>query len=211
MTFAILPVKSPHHAKQRLKGYLSAEEREALARLMYRDTLAALCAARGIDRVVVATNDGEAANHARHAGVSVFEETEQHSHSVSADAACRRAMELGATTALLVPIDVPLVTATDFEALRAAAGRGLVIVPSIDGTGTNALARTPPDLIESRFGPGSFQAHVGQAHAKGVPVEVLRVEGLMFDIDTPEDVAELLARAPQSRAAGFLQAACASK
>jgi hypothetical protein len=32
----------------------------------------------------------------------------------------------------------------------------------------------------------------------------------MFDIDTPEDVAELLARAPDCRAARFLQCPSAS-
>jgi 2-phospho-L-lactate guanylyltransferase len=211
MIFALLPVKSPQNAKQRLSGLLSASQRERLARLMYEDTLATLCRAGGIDRVVVVTNDSEAAEHARRSGVLVFEERDQQSHSISADGACRRAMEMGAATALLVPIDVPLATRVDFERLAAAAGRGLAIVPSTDGTGTNALVRTPPDIIQSRFGPGSFRKHVEQAEAKGVPVEVLRLRGLMFDIDTPEDVTELLECAPHSRAASFLQSACASK
>jgi len=121
---------------------------------------------------------------------------------------------MGATTTLLVPIDVPLVTPTDFEQLAASAfmeKKGVVIVPSADGAGTNALARTPPDVIQSRFGPGSFRAHLDQAGANGVPVDVLRLPGLMFDIDTPEDVAELLERAPQVRVAGFLRTACALK
>ena len=122
-------------------------------------------------------------------------------------------MEMGAATALLVPIDVPLAVPEDFERLAAAAPRGhagLVIVPSADGTGTNALVRTPPDVIRSRFGPGSFRIHLDSALARGVPAEVLRLPGLMFDIDTPEDVAELLVRAPDCRAARFLQCLSAS-
>jgi 2-phospho-L-lactate guanylyltransferase len=209
--FALLPVKSPQNAKQRLRGMLSASQREGLARLMYEDTLAALTRAGGIDRVVVVTSDIAAAAHARRAGVLVFEEHEQQSHSASADRACGQAMEMGASTVLLVPIDVPLAIPADFERLAAAAGCGLGIVPSADGTGTNALVRTPPDLIQSRFGPGSFRAHVKQAVAKGVHVEVLPLPGLMFDIDTPDDVAALLERAPHSRAALFLQAQCASR
>ena len=93
----------------------------------------------------------------------------------------------------------------EIEELASRARRGVVIVPSSDGAGTNALLRTPPDVIESRFGPGSFEAHWSQAQARGVPVEVARPAGLMFDIDTPEDVAELLVRAPDCRAARFLQ------
>ncbi len=211
MIFAILPVKAPGNAKQRLAGVLSAQQREALARMMYEDTLAALCAAEGIGRVVVVTSDAGAACLARRSGALVFEEREQESHSASADSACRRALELGATTAILVPIDVPLATKADFKCLAAAARPGVVIVPSSDGTGTNALVRTPPNAIESRFGPGSFRAHLEQARKKCIPADVLRVPGLMFDIDTPEDVAELLARAPECRAARFLEPLCAWK
>ena len=207
--FAILPVKSPQNAKQRLEGYLPPAYRAALARLMYEQTIASLCQTRGIDRIVVASNDTQIAGHARALGALVIEESAQLSHSASADAACLRAMELGATAALLVPIDVPLAVPEDFERLAAAARSGgqpsLVIVPSADGTGTNALGRTPPDVIASRFGPGSFSIHLNLAAERGVSAEVLRLPGLMFDIDTPEDVTELLARAPQSRVAAFLR------
>jgi 2-phospho-L-lactate guanylyltransferase len=205
MIFALLPVKAPANAKQRLSGLLTPDQRERLARLMYEDVLEKLCSARGLDRVVVVTSDETAAHHARRAGALVFEEQEQRGHSHSADAAARRAMSLGALTVLLAPIDVPLVTSAEIEELAAKARHGVVIVPSSDGTGTNALLRTPPDIIESRFGPGSFEAHCSQARARGVPAEVARPAGLMFDIDTPEDVAELLVRAPDCRAARFLQ------
>jgi 2-phospho-L-lactate/phosphoenolpyruvate guanylyltransferase len=209
--FAILPVKSPRNAKQRLTGFLAVEERQTLARMLYRQTLATLCQAEGIDRVVVATSDSEIAEHARQSGAMVFEEREQVSHSVSADAACLRAMEMGASTTLLVPIDVPTATPADFTRLAASARPGLIVVPSSDGTGTNALVRTPPDCIQSRFGPGSFRAHLDQALSKGVPADVLRLPGLMFDIDTPEDVVELLAGSHECPVSSFLRAACASK
>jgi len=211
MIFALLPVKSPHNAKQRLDGFLSAEQREKLARILYKQTLGALCQAEGIDRVVVVTNDSGVAEHARSSGALVFEENEQVSHSVSADAACLRAIELGATTVLLVPIDVPLVTPADFSRLAAAARPGLIVVPSADGTGTNAMVRTPPDVIESRFGPGSCRAHLDQARLKNVPADILRLPGLMFDVDTPEDVADLLASSHPGDVTAFLRTACASK
>jgi 2-phospho-L-lactate guanylyltransferase len=171
---------------------------------MYEQMLDTLCSTRNLDRVVVVTSDPAAADHARRAGALVFDEQEQRSHSHSADAAARRAMSLGARTVLLAPIDVPLATAAEIDELAAMASPGVVIVPSFDGTGTNALLRTPPDVIESRFGPGSFAAHLGQARERGVRAEVARPAGLMFDIDTPEDVTELLVRAPDCRVARFL-------
>ena len=211
MIFAVLPVKNPQNAKLRLSGFLSPAQREMLARILYKQTLGALCQAKGIDQVAVVTSDSDIAEHARRSGTVVIDENEQVSHSASADAACLQAIKLGATTALLVPIDVPLVTSADFSRLAAAARPGLIVVPSADGTGTNALARTPPDVIESRFGPGSCRAHLEQARSKNVHAEVLRLRGLMFDIDTPEDVAELLASPHNSDVAFFLRTICASK
>ena len=223
MIVAILPVKDPRNSKQRLADFISAKNREVLARLLYEQTLESLGRTSGIDRVVVATSDRLTAQHARNSGVLVFTEEKQVSHSQSADEACLQAMDMGATTVLLVPIDVPLVTPDDFSQLANASRPGaiggsaaepagrLVIVPSSDGTGTNALGRTPPDVIESRFGPGSFMAHLEQAKSKGVATEVLRLPGLMFDIDTPDDVTEFLRRAPDGPVAAFLKDVCGSK
>ncbi len=211
MIFALLPVKAPGNAKQRLSGWLSAAQREALARAMFEHVLETLCAARGLDQIAVATSDEIAAERARRAGALVFREREQISHSHSADAAAQRAAQLGARTVIMVPIDAPLVTPAEVEALVTGADVPLAIVPSADGTGTNALVRTPPDVIESRFGKNSFRAHVEQAQAKGIEIRVLRPPGLVFDLDTPDDAAELLARAPDCRTASLLRAQLGSR
>ena len=210
MIFALLPVKAPQNAKQRLSGFLTQAQREALARAMYEEMLATLCTVKGLERIVVVTSDASAAQRACDRGVQVFEEREQHGHSHSADAAAQRAMDLGATSVILLPIDVPLATRQEIESLIDAARPGVIVVPSSDGTGTNALVRTPPNAIRSCFGPGSFHAHVDQARALGLPVTVMRPPGLLFDIDTPEDVAELLERAPACRVAELLRSQCTS-
>jgi 2-phospho-L-lactate/phosphoenolpyruvate guanylyltransferase len=205
MIVALLPVKSPKNAKQRLIGLLSPEQRETLARTMFEEVLNTLCSVRGLDRIAVATSDWQIAQLARSAGVDVFEEQEQSGHSHSADLASQKATELGATSVLLVPIDVPLVTRLEIEGLIAEAGCGVIVVPSGDGTGTNALVRTPPNAIKACFGPNSFRAHCSQAETLGVPLKVMRPPGLLLDIDTPEDVAELILRAPDSRVARLLR------
>ncbi|HEY7338881.1 MAG TPA: 2-phospho-L-lactate guanylyltransferase [Bryobacteraceae bacterium] len=210
MVCALLPVKAPMNAKQRLNGFLSPSQRESLARLMFEEVLTTLCAVRGLDRIIVATSDQAVGDRAARSGAIVFEESEQRGHSHSADLASRRAKTNGAATVLLLPIDVPLVTRIEIEELIEAARLeeaqpGVIVVPSLDGTGTNALVRTPPEAIPSCFGPGSFRAHLDRARERGVPAMVKRPPGLLFDIDTPEDVDELFRRAPDSRIAQWLR------
>lgn len=215
MIFALLPVKPPHLAKQRLSAVLAPQDRETLASMMFEHVFNALCAARGLDRIVVITGHAPAAVRAQSAGALVFDDPEILGHKNTADRAARRTMELGASIVLMVPIDLPLVTAAEFDELISAARRlpkpGALLVPSFDGSGTNVLALSPPDAIESCFGENSFRGHVAEARARRVPLQVLHLPGLVLDLDTPEDIAELLARAPESKFAQLLRSKCPSK
>ncbi len=214
MIAALLPVKSPAEAKQRLRAVLDAAERERLARIMYSETLATLRVVAGLDRVVVVSNDAQVLEEAEGSGALTFAEQRQQSHSASADHAAAWCESLGASTVLMVPIDLPLSTAEEFQALLeaapAAAGSerrpALVIVPSADGTGTNVLLRTPPSVVRSQFGPGSFAAHLADGRRKGVSVCVRRPAGLVFDLDTPADLLAIAERARPGPTWEFLQA-----
>jgi 2-phospho-L-lactate guanylyltransferase len=84
----------------------------------------------------------------------------------------------------------------------------VLIVPDRHGTGTNALVLSPPDAIEPSFGPGSFARHMAAAERAGVPHRAEVVRTLALDVDTPADLAELVAelelrrgQAPSTRGA----------
>ncbi len=208
MIFALLPVKEPARSKGRLAGLLAAAERERLAWLMYRRTLGLLLETPGLDCTVVASSNAEVLEYARGLGAIAIAEAVQNGHSQSAECAARICTARGASTVIMVPIDVPLAGIEDFaELCRSAGPASVAIVPSRDGTGTNALVRTPPDVIESRFGPGSLEAHLAQARAKGIRFEVLRPPGLVFDLDTLDDVIFYLGREPAGPIAGLLREA----
>ena len=191
MIVAVLPVKDPTQAKHRLASVLSPAERAAFAQSMYEHVLTALLATRGLDLILVVTSHPATALHARRSGVLALDETSQFSHRDSADAAARHAVSLGATTVVSLPIDLPLVTPAEVESLLVPPFPALRIVPDRAGTGTNCLVRTPPLCIESRFGPGSFDLHLAQARALALTVEVLRPPGIVFDVDTPDDLTVL--------------------
>jgi len=209
MKFALLPVKDPKNAKQRLASLLSAEQRERLVRALSEEVLLQLMAVKGLDRVVVASSDPETLLLAAAAKATPMQEHAQISHSDSVDQATQQLMKWGATSLLLVPVDVPLVRTAEMEELLVAAAGltapSLVIVPNGEGTGTNAMLRTPPDLITSRYGPNSLAQHLEQARAAGAAVRVLNPPGLVHDVDTPEEARDLLSRGWGGRSAGMFR------
>ena len=191
-TIAILPVKSFNAAKQRLAGLLGAGSRQALAQAMFSDVLTSLRHVQGLDAVAVVTSDRVAESAALGERVQVLRDTEQAGQSEAALIGIRYAQAAGYERVLLVPGDTPLVDPQDVGALLEL-DAPVAIVPDRHGTGTNALMLAPPDAIGPSFGPGSFARHVSAAHDAGVEPAVARIWPLMFDVDTPEDLADLSA------------------
>jgi 2-phospho-L-lactate guanylyltransferase len=193
MRALLLPIKDLRHAKQRLALLLNPEERFALAQAMLADTTRAVRGVRSADKIFVVTNYIPAMHVAEANGWQLLREEQQISESVSVDAASRLCAERGVTSLLRLPLDVPLVQASDIDALLEidCAAPALVIVPSRDGTGTNAILRTPPALFPSHFGVGSFAKHCGEAERAGALIVVRRNERLEMDVDDEADLRAL--------------------
>ena len=193
MRYLLIPVKDLSRAKQRLAEALSQEERTALAWALLEGTFAAAARSRRADRVAVVTLYPPAIALAQRYGMEAILETEQISESASVDFGAREARRRGATAVLRLPIDLPLIAAGEIDEIFAAADEAdVVLVPSRDGTGTNAILRRPPDLFPSHFGPGSFRKHLAEAERAGVACRVLDLPRIALDIDDPADLRELL-------------------
>ena len=190
VTVVLLPVKDPERSKRRLAGLLSPGERTQLVWAMLEDVGAAVRGCRLADRVVVVARDPDVATYAAGNGWEVFREAEQVSESRSVDWASRLLEEQGAEAVLRLPVDVPLVQARDLDALLDPASRGpaAVLVPSQDGSGTNALLRSPPLIFPSRFGADSLQQHLREANLRGARVLVRKMPRLALDLDLASDL-----------------------
>jgi 2-phospho-L-lactate/phosphoenolpyruvate guanylyltransferase len=202
-TLAILPVKSFVRAKHRLRDGLDPGLRESLAEAMFRDVLAALSGADAVDGVVVVTAGELPGAIAREQGVRVLRDREQ-GHVAAAMIGVEVALADGYDRALLVPGDCPALDPDELDALLARLVRppSVLIVPDRHGTGTNALLLTPPSALTPSFGPGSCERHAHLARAAGSHPEVVEVPSLALDVDTPEDLAALVAasdRAPRTQ------------
>ena len=122
-------------------------------------------------------------------------------------AGLRAARERGATTAVVVPGDVPLIAVSDFEVLLNAAGtaeRAVIVGGSHDGEGTNALLLRPPEVIAPGFGPPSLQRHLQAGQRAGAFTQACADLGLALDVDTPGDLAILQASHPARYTAAVL-------
>jgi 2-phospho-L-lactate/phosphoenolpyruvate guanylyltransferase len=204
MKVIVIPVKAFAQAKSRLAACLSAKALAELAEAMCADVFDAVAAVRSIERVCVVTNEPLAMRWAWARGWEVLAEERQISESASVDAACRHCETNKVAAVLRLPGDIPLVRAADIEAIFAAIdeSRGCVIVPSRDGTGTNALLRSPPTAFASHFGSGSFAKHLAAARAADIPVTILRNPRIELDVDEADDLELLRQAVPVNSRAG---------
>ena len=194
MRALLLPVKDLKNAKKRLMSVLTPEERFRLAEAMLADTIRAVQGVRAAEKIFVVTNYGPVMDLAGKNGWEVLREERQISESDSVDAASRICEERGVRSLLRVPLDLPLVQPGDIDELLnvECASPALVIVPSRDGTGTNAMLRTPPTLFPSHFGNGSFAKHLAEAGRAGARIIVRRNSRLEMDVDDEADLRVLL-------------------
>jgi 2-phospho-L-lactate/phosphoenolpyruvate guanylyltransferase len=194
MRALLLPVKDLRNAKQRLDGVLTPDQRFALAHAMLADTIAAMRGVGMADEIFVVTNYEPAMRAASENNWRVLREAQQISESFSVDAASRQLESLGFTAVLRIPLDLPLIRSSDIDELLAihAGSPSVVIVPSRDGSGTNAILRTPPTLFPSHFGSGSFAKHCAEAERACAKIERRRNPRLEMDVDDEADLRELL-------------------
>ncbi|HEY2334407.1 MAG TPA: 2-phospho-L-lactate guanylyltransferase [Solirubrobacterales bacterium] len=189
---AVLPVKRFGAAKQRLAAGVDDERRPELVAAMLADVLEAIGEARSVERTIVVTSEPRAEELAAAAGAELAADPNQGGHSGAALAGIARARELGARCVVLLPGDCPLLDGRELERLLTGMpDRYVAIVPDRHGTGTNALALTPPDAIPPAFGEGSCARHVASARRAGVPFAVEELPSLALDLDTPADVVAL--------------------
>jgi len=203
---AVVPVKETAKAKERLAPTINAAHRPQLACAMLEDVLATLAATAELAAILVVTVDPAAALIAARYGarVSGTRAAEGHTVAVACAAAQLAAKRLGMLT---VPADIPLVQREDIRELLGAhrssididaGGRAFTIVPAHDQRGSNAVACSPADAVALRFGEDSFFPHLAVAKENGIEPVVLRLPRIARDIDTPEDLAALIAAGPST-------------
>jgi 2-phospho-L-lactate guanylyltransferase len=204
--WAVVPAKSFATGKSRLSSVLAGPERARFAGELLDHTLSVLGTA-GLDGVLVATDGDDVAELARQHGAHVLRDDGSAPPPVPSTGEARSGPRLaavvdgalaevearGAKTALVLMADLPRIEVGDVAQLLGAVAAGTVVLAADHlGRHTNALAMSPPTLIETCFGRAdSFAAHRAAVEAAGFEVAVVENERVAFDVDAPADHARL--------------------
>lgn len=194
MDAGLLPVKALGRAKARLAPDFDESQRREVAAALLEDALA-LCASVELLEWWVVSDDGEVLARASEAGLRTVADPGGGLNAAVA-AGMEEAVAAGAESLTVIPCDVPLAYRGDLvDLLDTGATSDVVLVPSGDDGGTNAMFLAPPDLIEPAFGPGSLRRHIALAERKRYRCSILSLPRLALDVDTPADVDAFLAAA----------------
>ena len=207
--WAVVPIKDFTNAKERLSQILNPQERHRLAQAMASDVLGTLLEVSELEGIAVVTRDAEAQALCTELGVRVLTEAENQGQTVAVMAASRTLKGENVESVLTIPGDVPLVLPHDIRSVLVAHGESpaMTIVPARDYQGSNCVTLSPPGCVTLRFGDNSFYPHLDAARQEGIEPLTVELQNLGLDIDTPDDLRELVHEPVRTRAQEFLAAA----
>ena len=187
----VLPLKSLHEGKTRLAAALSAKDRAALIDRLLMHAIAQAAQFPGLENTIVVTGCEWARARAAQCGVGIIDEpTPGLNHALHR--ARRAVYEVGAEMMLVVPCDLPLLTAQDLRCLAAAASADVIaLAPDRAKRGTNGICLPSSTALEFAFGEDSWVRHRTAIERLRLRTAEVERPGLVFDVDTVEDLAEL--------------------
>jgi 2-phospho-L-lactate guanylyltransferase len=184
----VLPLRSFTHGKARLAERLSRDERAELLRAMADRVVDAA----GDLPVVVVTDAPDVTAWAERRRLATI--PDPGSLDAAADAGRAHFAAQGLARVVIAHADLPLATT-----LEHVASDGddpvAVIVPCHREDGTPVLSLPIRAPFRFAYGPGSFARHCAEASRVGLAVRVVRDPALAFDVDVPDDLVALEARA----------------
>lgn len=195
-TCAMIAIKPFGDAKERLATGLGPAQRRQIAEAMARDVIAAVAKCTQLDKIVIVSREPAIAEIAEGVADAVLEDPVT-GHNDAAKIAAAWAVEQDCKRIVMLAGDCPLLDPQEIDELvrRSRDDRlELAVIPDRMGTGTNALVISPPNAVDSSFGPDSRQRHLALGLSRGLRTAALDVESLALDLDTSEDLYELAER-----------------
>ena len=189
---AIIPVKTFSRAKTRLN--LSPEKTEKICEAMLESVLQNVTRSDLIKKTVLVSKDEKALSIGKKFGaLGIYDESELGVNSAVLLADNYFSQE-GFEATMVFPQDIPLIQSEDVETLYQMrnSDRCVLVVPSRKFDGTNALFRTPTNVMETHYDEDSYKIHLNTAEKRNASSALVLIRRIMLDIDDQSDLQFIL-------------------
>ena len=187
-TCAIIPIKLFSKAKTRLQ--LSTENTKILCQVLLEEVLETISQSSHIDKILLVSKEDEAFQIGKKFDcVEIFDETESGVNNAVMLADSWISTN-SFTRSVIFPQDIPFMTTHDIDTLFnfCIPENSVILVPSRHFDGTNALIRTPSDIMTTRYDEGSYRSQFDSAVIKTSHYSLALIQRIMLDIDSCDDV-----------------------
>ena len=187
-TSAIIPIKSFSRAKTRLK--LSSENTQMFCQIMLEEVLDTVSKSNNIEKIILVSKEEEVFEIGKKFDcIEIFDDEESSvNHAVSLADSWISNNDFAQS--VVFPQDIPFMTTHDIDSLFdfCKFDKSVILVPSRHFDGTNALLRTPTNIMQTRYDEGSYKFQFDAAKQHTNNYSLALIQRIMLDIDSHEDV-----------------------
>jgi 2-phospho-L-lactate guanylyltransferase len=190
-TSAIIPVKTFSKAKTRLN--LQQDCKEEICSLMLQEVLRTVSDCKIVNQIILVTKDEDALKIGRQFNVvGIFDDELGVNNAINL--ADEYLSDKNFDCSVIFPQDIPTMTSTDIETLLGfiKSTNSVIIVPSRQFNGTNALVRCPSGLMQTKYDLGSYTHQIDAARTRTNNISIALIRRMMLDIDDESDLAFML-------------------
>ncbi len=185
---AIVPVKTFSRAKTRLN--FSSEKTEKVCKIMLESVLEAISKSELIEKTIIVSKDETAFEIGKKSGSMEIYDHEELGVNNAVKLADEYLTKEGFNSSVVFPQDIPLIQEEDIRTLleMTIQNRCVLVVPSRKFDGTNALFRTPVDVMETHYDEDSYKIHLNTAEKRNATSALALIRRLMLDVDDQSDL-----------------------
>ena len=190
-TYAIIPVKSFSKAKTRLN--IPQVKRELLCKEMLEEVLRTLSKCKSIDNMVIVSKDDAVIKLSKTYGaIQIFDDELGVNQAVHL--ADQHISGLECDCSVIFPQDIPMMESSDVDSLLGflKSENSVMLVPSRQFNGTNALVRYHASSMKTQYDKGSYSHQINAAKSVTQKVSLALIRRMMLDIDDELDLAFML-------------------
>ena len=190
-TSVIIPVKTFSKAKTRLN--IQQTCKEEICSIMLQEVLKTISNCNLVSKIVIVSKDETALKIGRpFNAIEIFDDESGVNNAINL--ADEYLSDKNFDCSVIFPQDIPIMTSSDIDALLGfiRSINSVIIVPSRQFNGTNALVRYRVGLMQTRYDMGSYTHQIDAARTTTNNISIALIRRMMLDIDDESDLAFML-------------------